>query len=392
MSNYSKNVEKLLQSKFKNLFSEKPGNKPIEKEETKDPYAEMSNEELNDVYNNVNKDEAVLTAIKNDDDSKELENLEEYFDTEEQVDLVSKGIKLTTAKKYKIDTGKHPLGNKKSKNPTNIFKKWLKTNFPTELNFLKETKEIEEAIEENNNNDKKEDLKEKTTEPKQTLKVHDIQQKIRDYQEKKEEKPTEPKQSNKGISLFEKDSKKEIIPDKKDPLSIKKPKEEIVIIEKPKTELIIQEEQESLPIQKFDATLFPSETAIRFLINRHKFVKDNLLDKYDIIIIKGNKFVKKSGWRKFINAFGISIELIEQKVYEQFNDKHAEIRVRAVAPNGQSVEGIGIKSWSELYEKTMHNLISTAWTRAVNRAVSDLVGYGAVSYEELSEQKGADLF
>jgi len=149
-------------------------------------------------------------------------------------------------------------------------------------------------------------------------------------------------------------------------------------------------EIEKYPLQKFDVKQFPSEEEIKFLIKRHKFVKDNLLDSNDLITIKRNKFVKKSGWRKFINAFGISIELIEQRVYEQFDDKHAEIRVRAVAPNGQSVEGIGVKSWSELYDKTMHNLLATAWTRAVNRAVSDLVGYGEVSAEELSNEDSDD--
>jgi len=55
-------------------------------------------------------------------------------------------------------------------------------------------------------------------------------------------------------------------------------------------------------------------------------------------------------------------------------------------PNGQTVEGVGYKSWSELYEKTLHNLVSTAWTRAVNRAVSDLVGFGEVSAEEVIDE------
>ena len=118
-----------------------------------------------------------------------------------------------------------------------------------------------------------------------------------------------------------------------------------------------------------------------------------MLDKNDSIFIKKKGFIKKSGWRKFINAFGISIELIDQKVYEKFNDKHAEVRVRAIAPNGQSVEGIGIKSWSELYDKNMHNLVANAWTRAVNRAVSDLVGYGAVSADELPKNEyESDVF
>lgn len=145
-----------------------------------------------------------------------------------------------------------------------------------------------------------------------------------------------------------------------------------------------QDTEQSLAIiPAHKITRYPSEDEIRFLIDRHKFVKESLLDDNDIIVDKrGKRFVKKSGWRKFINAFGITIKLIEKKVYEQFGDKHAEVRVKAIAPNGQSVEGVGVKSWSELFEKTMHNLQANAWTRAVNRAVSDLVGYGATSAEE----------
>ncbi|MFX0023747.1 MAG: hypothetical protein ACFE9S_15580 [Candidatus Hermodarchaeota archaeon] len=332
-----------------------------------DPYSEMSNDELNNIYNEINED-------------KELEDINNYFTNDDQIDLISNGINLIIAKKYNIETGKNPIHHKKI---TNIFKKWLKTRYPDELELLKENDDIQEAIEE---------VKE---EKNKYLTAKDIKKKIREYQAKNQKIDTEifedEIEENSEI-----DQKEEVIDDdfdifEEDDTSISNNKVEK--IEK-KTSQIIIKEPETLPIKKFNKKAYPSEEEIEFLIKRHKFVKTTLLDEHDIVNIKKNKYIKKSGWRKFINAFGISIELIDQKVYEKFNDKHAEVRVRAIAPNGQSVEGIGLKSWSELYEKTIHNLIANAWTRAVNRAVSDLVGYGEVSAEELENgtENGDKLF
>lgn len=156
----------------------------------------------------------------------------------------------------------------------------------------------------------------------------------------------------------------------------------------PTYEITVPETQNSQQTRMISNThqieRFPSEDEIRFLIERREFVKKNLLDKSDYYTSKqGNVAIRKSGYRKYINAFGISIELIERRVYEQFGEKHAEVRVRAITPYGQSVEGIGLKSWSQIFEKSLHVLMANAWTRAVNRAVSDLVGYGSISAEEL---------
>lgn len=119
----------------------------------------------------------------------------------------------------------------------------------------------------------------------------------------------------------------------------------------------------------------------------YKYVKKEVVDPSDFYTTNGKEAIKKSGVRKFISAFGLSIEFIEKNVYNLkvngIDDTHAEVRVRAITPKGQSVEGIGVKSMSELYEKTLHNLIATAWTRAVNRAVLDLVAFGEVSAEEM---------
>ena len=138
---------------------------------------------------------------------------------------------------------------------------------------------------------------------------------------------------------------------------------------------------------------FPSLAEVTFLISRFKYVMDELIDESDIVEIRGKDHICKSGWRKCIRAFNISIELVSEEVFDKYDDTHAKVIVRAILPTGQSVEGIGLKSYKDMYtEKNLHNLTSTAWTRAVNRAVSDLVGTGQVSFEELPSKVQKGLF
>lgn len=171
----------------------------------------------------------------------------------------------------------------------------------------------------------------------------------------------------------------------------KKPEEE-------KFEIAVQEPQETSSTTEI--TRYPSEKEIMFLIKRRQFIKENLIDKKtDIMIIQGNEFPKKSAWRKYINAFGISIDVLNLRIYEDGDDVIAEYRVKATAPNGQYIIADGTKSkseyWSDKYNNygsyNLHNLKATARTRAVNIAVSDLVGYGKESYEELSPKSIQEL-
>ncbi len=168
------------------------------------------------------------------------------------------------------------------------------------------------------------------------------------------------------------------------------------IIEQPtKTEkLDITIASTNQPLTSSNQGLFPSEAEVLFLINRRKFVKEKLIDASDKMMISGQPFLKKSAWRKYINAFGISISIISEKLTEKVDDVVAEYRIKAMTPNGQFVVADGTKSKSEYYSEryknfgsyTLHNLKATARTRAINIAVSDLVGYGETSAEELNEK------
>lgn len=147
-------------------------------------------------------------------------------------------------------------------------------------------------------------------------------------------------------------------------------------------------------------------------------VKTQLLEKDDLQSISGNTFITKSGWRKIATAFGVSTNVTSKE--REVGDGVVTISVtaRAEAPNGQAANGVAscssnesnftewlsedqndkpdtpldgevawidgawrrIKPPRELKE---HDVYATAATRAKNRAISDLVGGGDVSAEEL---------
>ena len=112
-------------------------------------------------------------------------------------------------------------------------------------------------------------------------------------------------------------------------------------------------------------------------------------------------FVKKSGWRKIAKAFGLSVTRVEDGV--ERDDAGEPVRAwavyRATAPNGQSQDGDGYCSVDESRfarsggrQKLENDLRATATTRAKNRAISDLVGMGEVSAEEISAVPFATAF
>lgn len=155
---------------------------------------------------------------------------------------------------------------------------------------------------------------------------------------------------------------------------------------------------------------------IKQVYDQFETMKTELLTKDDMQDISGNMFITKSGWRKIATAFNITVESTsEQKVVED-GVVRWKIKARAVAPNGKVATGLGMAGsnesnfmeraddqnadysnqpdmlhvdgqWRRLKdprEINEHNLYATAETRAKNRAISDLVGGGQVSAEELT--------
>ena len=129
------------------------------------------------------------------------------------------------------------------------------------------------------------------------------------------------------------------------------------------------------------------------------------------------RFKKKSAWRKLRRFFGFDLELRDERIGHRHSKTDCprlvvvEVReggavrpfegekdcgcptvysryvVRATDPRtGQFVDGIGVSSLGEknrVFTKPDHEIPSTAYTRAANRAISDLIGAGEDSAEEV---------
>jgi hypothetical protein len=117
-----------------------------------------------------------------------------------------------------------------------------------------------------------------------------------------------------------------------------------------------------------------------------------LLDSTDYQSDGKDRFVKKSGWRKIATAFDLDVILVRSEVErdEHGDPTRAEVWARAIAPSGRSMDGDGYCSVGEKRfanpkgrQKLENDLRATATTRAMNRAISGLVGMGAVSAEEV---------
>jgi hypothetical protein len=98
-----------------------------------------------------------------------------------------------------------------------------------------------------------------------------------------------------------------------------------------------------------------------------------------------HKFVKRSGWRKIALWCDLSLENRGVEVDRDVNGKPLRARVvaRASAPNGRYADGEGACDMGERPNMSEHDMLATAATRAFNRAISNLVGLGAVSAEEM---------
>jgi hypothetical protein len=117
-------------------------------------------------------------------------------------------------------------------------------------------------------------------------------------------------------------------------------------------------------------------------------LKRELLDKGDYAKIQQKNYIKKSGFRKLAVAFNISDEIIEEERTEREDGSFFwRIKAKATAPNGRCSTGVAIcDSRERNFAHVEHDVYATAHTRAKNRAISDLVAGGVVSYEEMETE------
>jgi hypothetical protein len=156
--------------------------------------------------------------------------------------------------------------------------------------------------------------------------------------------------------------------------------------------------------------------------NAYLDLKKQIIEENDVQIIQGKQFLKKSYWRKIATFFNLTVDL-ENESHEELNGELVwNFACKATAPNGRSAIGTGSCSafekatyingkpmqkgkvtewgktsagksypvaweWEPAQPNSIHNVRTTAETRAWNRAVSNLVGGGEVSAEEVDQQQ-----
>lgn len=170
---------------------------------------------------------------------------------------------------------------------------------------------------------------------------------------------------------------------------------------------------ESLPAMRTEAQcgfLAPAATIEEALaaFNLFEQAKTRLLKDSDVLWIgangrpaakgQGHPHIKRSGWRKLARFFGINCTIIES---EKLASSDAEgnfyiwrTRARAEHPSGGYFEADGVCSSRDPFfskksgvrvDPDEADIILKAQTVAFNRAVSDLLGSGEVSADEMKE-------
>jgi len=112
-----------------------------------------------------------------------------------------------------------------------------------------------------------------------------------------------------------------------------------------------------------------------------------------IMQLDGKPFRKKAYWKAIAVAFGLSVEVTEERrevcgeLADGGDNYSYFVTYKASTPSGRAATGDGACSASEKQRGRMkaseHNVRSHAHTRACNRAISNLVGFGEVSAEEI---------
>ncbi|MHC1587318.1 MAG: hypothetical protein ACXQTX_02400 [Candidatus Syntropharchaeia archaeon] len=166
--------------------------------------------------------------------------------------------------------------------------------------------------------------------------------------------------------------------------------------------------QEIVPAQQdFLAPVTTIEKAVQ-TFGLYEEAKKRILTDNDVIWIgkdgrptekgQGHPHIKRSGWRKLARFFGLSCQILERrKEWAEDSEGRYYIwtyKVRASHPCGayQDAEGVCTsrdpffsKKHGRRIEPEEENIMMKAQTVAFNRAISDLLGSGEVSAEEVGE-------
>ena len=172
---------------------------------------------------------------------------------------------------------------------------------------------------------------------------------------------------------------------------------------------IIEAESRAITVSETVSLPVPVEEVLRQW-EQYQELTRKLLNETDYQKIGNKQFKKKSAWRKYARAFNITDRVTFEEI-SRFDDgfpRYARLRVEARAMNGRTAEAdqechvterccvqpCNKRSWKghdccdedcngKRHWSHAGDLPATALTRAKNRAISDLIGAGEVSAEEM---------
>jgi len=165
------------------------------------------------------------------------------------------------------------------------------------------------------------------------------------------------------------------------------------------------EEKSEVSTQLVPSIVFDVHGAAQ-AVKQWERVERELLGPNDTYLVKGVRMINKSGWRKIALAANVTTEIVSvltnpdnaPGIITPPAEFSATVIARAKASWGRVSEDVGTYSASEFLSKTGERLpvskatvIARAATRAINRAISDLVGGGRVSAEEVEYPAEAEV-
>lgn len=143
---------------------------------------------------------------------------------------------------------------------------------------------------------------------------------------------------------------------------------------------------------RYDLIPVPSEELVEQQYRAFEALKTKLLDKDDYVTFKrrgggDHVTITRQGWRKLATALNISVTTEAEQRHEIPGGFAWTFTLRAAAPNGRAFDGVGACTSTERpFTHPEHDVRATAYTRAANRAIADLIGGGELSAEEIEEQ------
>jgi len=136
----------------------------------------------------------------------------------------------------------------------------------------------------------------------------------------------------------------------------------------------------------------PTPETARAAMRLYQEISAAIITTDDLQPIGKKSFPKRSAFQKLGHAYRVSCEIIKDHSDYDADGKliRVAITVRATHPDGRVQDGdgrchIAEKGRAADDPKSEHDVHGTAVTRAKNRAIGDLIAFGAVSAEEAGE-------